>query len=185
MIILKPDNGFVIPVEYMSNDKLFSKGLENINFQEKSQVINLDTGKEIRNSLFRDDNSAIDNEIVRDRLLIDDGEKEENSNIISAIIDDKYNSNKDGRGMLIFDNEDNIEIDEIDSIKLDDARRNLRKAIEVEIEKVGKLVLDDGEIGINSDASVKVTGADVQIDDRNTDELEENIVIDDTREKVE
>ena len=186
MIILKPEKGFVIPVVYMSNDKLYSGNLENISFQQESKVINLNEEK-IRNSLFKDDviydNGELrEDEIVRDRLLVDDDDvKEENKNVIAAIVDKNSNNNENGRGILVFDDVDDIEIDEKKSVELEQARSNFRKAIEVEIEKVGKLVLDDDEIKVDSKISVNSSKADKNADE--TDTLEENIAADNTREK--
>ena len=187
MIILKPEKGFVIPVVYMSNDKLYSGNLENISFQQESKVINLNEEK-IRNSLFRDDDiydngELKEDEIVRDRLLVDDDDvKEENKNVIAAIVDKNSNNNENGRGILVFDDVDDIEIDEKKSVELEQARSNFRKAIEVEIEKVGKLVLDDDEIKeVDSKISVNSSKADKDADE--TDTFEENIAADDTREK--
>lgn len=188
MIILKPEKGFVIPVVYMSNDKLYSGNLENINFQQENKLINLNKEEKIRNSLFRDndiyDNGELrEDEIVRDRLFVDDdGDvKEENKNIIAAIVDKNNSNNENGRGILVFDDVDDIEIDEKKSVELDQARSNFRKAIEVEIEKVGKLVLDDDEIKVDSKISVNSSETDTNSD--KTDALEENITTDDTREK--
>lgn len=185
MIILKPEKGFVIPVVYMSNDKLYSGNLENISFQQESKVINLNEEK-IRNSLFRDDDiydngELREDEIVRDRLLVDDDVKEENKNVIAAIVYKNSNNNENGRGILVFDDVDDIEIDEKKSVELEQARSNFRKAIEVEIEKVGKLVLDDDEIKVDSKISVNSSKADKDADE--TDTLEENIAADNTREK--
>lgn len=186
MIILKPEKGFVIPVVYMSNDKLYSGNLENISFQQESKVINLNEEK-IRNSLFRDDDiydngELREDEIVRDRLLVDDDVKEENKNVIEAILDKNSSNNENGRGILVFDDVDDIEIDEKKSVELEQARSNFRKAIEVEIEKVGKLVLDDDEIKeVDSKISVNSSKADKDADE--TDTLEENIAADNTREK--
>lgn len=186
MIILKPEKGFVIPVVYMSNDKLYSGNLENISFQQESKVINLNEEK-IRNSLFKDDviydNGELrEDEIVRDRLLVDDDVKEENKNVIEAILDKNSSNNENGRGILVFGDVDDIEIDEKKSVELEQARSNFRKAIEVEIEKVGKLVLDDDEIKeVDSKISVNSSKADKDADE--TDTFEENIAADDTREK--
>ena len=186
MIILKPEKGFVIPVVYMSNDKLYSGNLENISFQQESKVINLNEEK-IRNSLFKDDviydNGELrEDEIVRDRLLVDDDVKEENKNVIEAILDKNSSNNENGRGILVFGDVDDIEIDEKKSVELEQARSNFRKAIEVEIEKVGKLVLDDDEIKeVDSKISVNSSKADKDADE--TDTLEENIAADNTREK--
>lgn len=187
MIILKPEKGFVIPVVYMSNDKLYSGNLENINFQQENKLINLNKEEKIRNSLFRDndiyDNGELrEDEIVRDRLLVDDDDvKEENKNVIAAIVYKNSNNNENGRGILVFDDVDDIEIDEKKSVELEQARSNFRKAIEVEIEKVGKLVLDDDEIKVDSKISVNSSKADKDADE--TDTLEENIAADNTREK--
>ena len=186
MIILKPEKGFVIPVVYMSNDKPYSGKLENIRFQQESKVINLNEEK-IRNSLFKDDviydNGELrEDEIVRDRLLVDDDVKEENKNVIEAILDKNSSNNENGRGILVFGDVDDIEIDEKKSVELEQARSNFRKAIEVEIEKVGKLVLDDDEIKeVDSKISVNSSKADKDADE--TDTFEENIAADDTREK--
>lgn len=187
MIILKPKKGFVIPVVYMSNDKLYSENLD-ISFQQESQAQNLNREESIRNSLFRDNDSynndeAIEDEIVRDSLwLDDDGDiKEENESTIAAILEKNSDKSNNGRGMLVFDDTDDIEIDENKSIELEQARSNFRKAIEVEIEKVGKLVLDDDEIKVNS--KISVNSSEANDDAENTDTFEENIPTDDSREK--
>lgn len=192
MYIVKPQKGFVIPVEYMSNEKLYGESTNNLRYETAERII--DFVNDNNNNIFaksQEVETDIEDEVIRDRLFNREDEKyskEHNNNVITAVLDENEKITESRNGILIFDDvsdDSDIEIDEINSIKLDKARGNLRKAIEVEIEKVGKLVLDDSEININSTPSLKVEEADVQIDERNIDEVEENIVTDDTREEVE
>ena len=192
MYILKPQKGFVIPVEYMSNEKLYDGSTNNLRYETEEKIIDFvnDNSNDIFAESQKNETDILD-EVILDWLFNREDEKynkEHNNNVITAVLDENEKITENRNGILIFDDvsdDNNIEIDKIDSIKLDAARGNLRKAIEVEIEKVGKLVLDDSEISINSNPSVKTVEADIQIDDRNNDELEENIVADDTRQEGE
>ncbi|MBE6063594.1 MAG: hypothetical protein E7207_08630 [Clostridium butyricum] len=127
MIILKPDNGFVIPVEYISNEKLYNTNDKNLRYEIPKEIV--DFNNDNSNSIYHENKATkidLQDNIVHDRLIDEEDDNTEDNN---------------------------IELDEISSMRLDIARGNLRKAIEVEIEKVGKLVLDDNEININSNAS--------------------------------
>lgn len=186
MIILKPDNGFVIPVEYIANEKLYDTNNKNLRYEIPKKIVDFANN----NSIYHENKAMkinLEDNIVHDRLIDeeDDNYSEElNENTIATILEEEKKQ-ESRSGILIFDDnteDNNIELDEISSMRLDRARGNLRKAIEVEIEKVGKLVLDDNEININSSASVKET--DVKMNEHNADELEGNIVVDDTREEV-
>ncbi|HCW53509.1 MAG TPA: hypothetical protein DG753_07190 [Clostridium sp.] len=192
MYILKPQKGFVIPVEYISNEKLYGESTNNLRYETAEKII--DFINDNNNDIFAESQEIetdIEDEVIRDRLFNREDEKynkEHNNNVITAVLDENEKITESRSGILIFDDvsdNNNIEIDKINAIKLDTARGNLRKAIEVEIEKVGKLVLDDSEISINSNPSVKTVEADVQIDERNNDELEGNIVTDGAREEGE
>ncbi|MDO5516475.1 MAG: hypothetical protein Q4F66_02900 [Clostridium sp.] len=179
MYIVKPQKGFVIPVEYMVNEKLYSDGVYDFRHVESDKIIEADNSE---NDITFTETDELD-DIVNDRLFSEDDDNYDGRNVITAILEDKENREKSGTGMLVFDDvigNNDIEIDEIKTMELDKARLNYRKAIEVEIEKVGKLVLDDSETEINSKVSVK--SADVKIDSGKADELEENIVTDEARE---
>lgn len=195
MYIVKPQKGFVIPVEYIINENLFDDNLKDLRSGQMRKITQSDDVE--RNNVFieKDDmvqsNAEIVQGIVSDRLfddIEDDYDGGQDNSVIMAVLEEKNNREEISSGMLVFDdviakNDIDIEIDDDKSRELERVMGNYRKAIEVEIQKVGKLVLDDTETEISSKASVK--SADVQIDNAKADELEENIVTDDAREDSE
>lgn len=188
MYIAKPHKGFVIPVEYMVNENLFDDS--NKYLRSKSDYKTIEADNVENNSIFGEtDNRRIRKEqvveaVVNDRLFSDDEEEYiKDSNDIMYVLEERNNKVDSGSGMLVFDDVDEndvVVIDEKKSMELDRARGNLRKAIEVEIEKVGKLVLDDTEAEIASKVAVK--SADTQINKKETENLEGNIEADDISE---
>lgn len=184
MYIAKPHKGFVIPVEYMVNENLFDDNVKYLRNEQKHIVNEYDNTE--NNSVFLGTEKIVPrdvqvlDDVVNDRLFDDDEiySSKDGNNVITTVLEERNHKIENSSGILVFDDvsEEDIVIDYNKSIELDKARSNLRKAIEVEIEKIGKLVLDDAEAEISTKVGVK--SADVEVDDK-TGESEDNIGNDD------